>query len=115
MGIVPEAASSTLLLGRGRLPEVTWALLSSEWIEPEKAVEMGLAWRIVADAQLADASLEAASTIAALPPASVAATKRLLTVGRKELMRAATEREMEAMRSLLDGSGPGGPLGAFGA
>jgi enoyl-CoA hydratase/carnithine racemase len=112
MGIVPEAASSTLLLSRGRLPEVTWAMLSSEWIEAEKAVEMGLAWRVVADAQLADASGEAASTIAALPPPSVVATKRLLTVGRTELMRATTEREMEEMRSLLDRPGPGGPFGA---
>ena len=77
-----------------------WAMLSSEWIDAPAAHEMGLAWRVVADDSLAEEAQLAASTLSALDPASVAATKRLLMAGRAEAARAAIDREFAEVRSL---------------
>jgi enoyl-CoA hydratase/carnithine racemase len=101
LGIVPEAGSSALLPLRLPGPAATWAMLSSEWIDSATAVEMGLAWRRVPDEQVVKATREAAAAIAALDPASVRATKRLLTAGRADIANAAVEREMAAMRELF--------------
>ncbi|HET6950198.1 MAG TPA: enoyl-CoA hydratase/isomerase family protein [Acidimicrobiales bacterium] len=101
LGIVPEAGSSVLLPARARWGDAAWALLSSEWIDAPAACEMGLAWRAVPDADLVAETTRVAATIAAVDPAAVAATKRLLTAGRAELVRAAMAREQAAMGALL--------------
>jgi enoyl-CoA hydratase/carnithine racemase len=102
LGIVPEAGSSVLLPARGRWPDTLWAVLSSEWIDAPTALAMAIAWRVVPDAALVDETGRVAETIAALDPAAVAATKRLLTTGRAEAVQAAMAREQAEMRSLLD-------------
>ena len=61
---------------------------------------MGLAWRVVPDAELLDDIERVASTLAARNPAAVTATKRLLVAGRAEVVRAAMQREYEEMRML---------------
>jgi enoyl-CoA hydratase/carnithine racemase len=99
LGIVPEAGSSTLLPAR---PDVTWAALSSEWIDAPAAVAMGLAWRAVPDDELQAEVARAAATLAALDPGAVAATKRLLLAGRADAVRAARAREEAEMSALLD-------------
>jgi enoyl-CoA hydratase/carnithine racemase len=101
MGIVPEAGSSALLPQRARWADAMWAMLSSEWIDAATAVEMGLAWRAVPDAELRDQTQAAAVVIAAHDPSSVAATKRLLISGRDEVFRSATTRELAEMTKLL--------------
>jgi len=107
LGIVPEAGSSALLPARARWGDAVWAMLSSEWIDAQSALTMGLAWRVVgAEDLLAEASA-AAATIAALDPDAVAATKRLLTAGRADLVRAAMDRELVEMSALVRDPGPG--------
>jgi enoyl-CoA hydratase/carnithine racemase len=100
LGIVPEAGSSTLLPARARWGDTMWAMLSSEWIDASTALAMGLVWRVVADNQLLEDTERAAATIAALDPAAVAATKRLLIAGRADVIRAAMDRERAAMQTL---------------
>jgi len=100
LGIVPEAGSSALLPQRGRWPDVMWAMLSSEWIEPAEALRLGLAWRVVRDDDLITEVGSAAATLAALDPAAVAATKELLVTGRHAIARSAIARELEAMQAL---------------
>ena len=100
LGIVPEAGSSALLPQRGRWPDVMWAMLSSEWIEPAEALRLGLAWRIVRDDDLITEVGSAAATLAALDPAAVAATKELLVKGRHAIARSAIARELDAMQAL---------------
>jgi enoyl-CoA hydratase/carnithine racemase len=107
MGITPEAASSVLLPARARWDEAVWAMLSSEWIEADRARHIGLVWRVVADDELVTETAAVASALAHLDPAAVVATKGLLTAGRREMVRTAHEREMLAMASLLGRSGPG--------
>jgi len=106
LGLVPEAGSSALLPLRARWADAMWAMLSSEWIDAAAAVEMGLAWRSVPDAELREQTHGAAVTIAAHDVASVAATKRLLISGREEVFRAATARELAEMSKLLPRSAP---------
>ena len=99
LGITPEAASSVLLPARVRRPDAVWMLLSSEWVDAPLAMSMGLAWRVVADDDLARETRRAAETLADLDPRAVAATKRLLLHGQADLVREALDRETIAMRS----------------
>jgi enoyl-CoA hydratase/carnithine racemase len=100
LGLAPEAGSSFLLPARARWDEAMWAMLSSEWIESGPAREMGLAWRVVADSVLLEETGRVAAALAALPPESVMATKRVMTAGRADAARAAFEREMVEMGRL---------------
>ena len=102
LGLVPEAGSSVLLPARTRWADAMWAMLSSEWIDSATAYEMGLAWRVVPDAELVSQTATAADTLAVLDPRSVAATKRLMTADRHRDVQAAISREIEAMGALFD-------------
>jgi enoyl-CoA hydratase/carnithine racemase len=100
LGLGPEAGSSVLLPARARWDDALWAMLSSEWIDAADARAMGYAWRVVPDAQLLDETAAVAATLAALDPAAVAATKRLLLAGRAEAVAGAMQREFAAMHEL---------------
>jgi enoyl-CoA hydratase/carnithine racemase len=101
LGLVPEAGSSVLLPARARWADAMWAMLSSEWIDSAAAHRMGLAWKVVPDAELTAQTAAAASMLAALDPRSVSATKRLMIEGRHPAARQAYDRELEAMNKLL--------------
>jgi len=101
LGLAPEAGSSVLLTARGRWDEAMWAMLSSEWIEARPAREMGLVWRLVGDDSLLEEAARVATTLAALDPDSLAATKRLMNAGRAEVARRAIDREMAEMGRLM--------------
>jgi enoyl-CoA hydratase/carnithine racemase len=101
LGLVPEAGSSALLPARVRWADSMWAMLSSEWIDATAAHQMGLAWKVVPDADLRAQTAAAAQVLAALDPTSVSATKRLMTEGRHRDVRLAYDRELEAMHALF--------------
>jgi enoyl-CoA hydratase/carnithine racemase len=100
LGLVPEAASSVLLPARVGWSEAAWLLLSGEWIDADRAQSIGLAWRVVPDDNLIAAVAEIGAALAALDPASIVATKRLLLHGRRALVDAALNRESAAMQAL---------------
>jgi enoyl-CoA hydratase/carnithine racemase len=102
LGLVPEAGSSALFPARVRWADSMWAMLSSEWIDASAAHEMGLAWKVVPDADLTAQTAAAANVLTALDPTSVSATKRLMTEGRQRDARLAYDRELEAMHTLLE-------------
>jgi enoyl-CoA hydratase/carnithine racemase len=96
LGVVPEAASSYLLpatIGFQRAAEV---LYTAQWLDAARALELGLAARVLPDAELLDATLAKAREIAAHPPRAVQHTKRLLVATRSDAIRAARAREDEA-------------------
>lgn len=101
LGLVPEAGSSALFPARVRWADSMWAMLSSEWIDASAAHRMGLAWKVVPDAELTAQTAAAAQVLTALDPTSVSATKRLMTEGRHRDTRLAYDRELEAMHALL--------------
>lgn len=102
LGLVPEAASSVLLPARARWGDLAWAVFSSEWIDAQAALDMGLAWRVVPDEAIVEETTTTVQAIAAHDPSSVAATKRLLTAGRAVLVRDAMARENTELAALLD-------------
>ena len=106
LGMVPEAGSTALLPARARSSEATWAMLSSEWFDAEAAARLGLVWQVVPDDAVLQRTSGAAAALAALDPAAVVATKRLLTAGRAEAAGRAVEREMGEMARLLGERAP---------
>jgi len=101
LGVAPEAGSSVLLPARARWGDALWAMLSSEWIDAPAALAMGIVWRVVPDDALGAAAEDVAGTLAALDPAAVAATKRLLVAGRADAVRGAIAREHAEMAALV--------------
>jgi enoyl-CoA hydratase/carnithine racemase len=97
LGLVPEAGSSLLLplvIGPQRAAEI---FLTSRWVTAAEAVELGLAARLVPNAELLPTALTLAREMAAQPLASLRETKRLLLAIRADALRAARAREDEAM------------------
>ncbi|MEW6251479.1 MAG: enoyl-CoA hydratase-related protein [Planctomycetota bacterium] len=81
VGLTPAAGTTLTLLqhvGYGRALELC---LLGEAITAERAYEMGLVTRVVEDAELPEAARELAGRLAALPPQSLALTKRALRYG----------------------------------
>lgn len=81
LGLCPEGASSYLLplvAGSKRAAEL---LMLGEAFGPQAAQEAGLVNAVVAEGAAWDAALAKAKSLAALPPQSVALTKRLLKRG----------------------------------
>jgi enoyl-CoA hydratase/carnithine racemase len=78
LALVPEAGSSVLLPARVGPARANWWLLSGTPISGAEAASAGLASRAVPDNEVEPVAMEMARTLAALPPGSVAATKRLI-------------------------------------
>jgi len=92
LGLVPEFASSYLLplvAGWQRAAEL---LLLGEPFDAQRAYEAGFVTRVVASADALDAAWQAAERLAALPGASLRATKALM----KSAHRAAIEAQLGA-------------------
>jgi enoyl-CoA hydratase/carnithine racemase len=93
LGVVPEAASSYLLprqLGWQRAAEL---LYGADWIDAARAVELGLASRLLPPGRLLPEMRAFAARIAAQPLGSLRATRRLLLATREEAVRGALARE----------------------
>ncbi|MEM9745561.1 MAG: enoyl-CoA hydratase/isomerase family protein [Actinomycetota bacterium] len=113
LGLTAEAASTYTfprLLGPQR---AMWFLMSSEWMEAEQCVEAGLALEVCEPGALLDRTLERASALAELPPASLAATKRLVVGSQREQLRAAIRAENEELDRLLGGPANREAIAAF--
>jgi enoyl-CoA hydratase/carnithine racemase len=101
MGVAPEAASSFTLPRRmGRQPAAL-ALFTSDWIEPQEAVDHGLAVQVCAHDRVVADTLAIASRMAEHPLPSLMATKRLLLDPERDGIARAIERENVAFGDLL--------------
>jgi enoyl-CoA hydratase/carnithine racemase len=100
LGLVPEIASSYLLqaaIGRQRAAEL---MLTAEWIDAARAVEMGLAARRLPDDELVEAALAKARQIAQWPTSALVGIKRTLQVANRAGIEAALAAEHEGMSAL---------------
>lgn len=98
LGVVPEAASSYLLpaiIGFQRAAEV---LYTAQWVDAQRALELGLAARVVPDGEVLAVAQAKAAEIAVHPPRAVQHSKQLLLATRADAVRAAREREDEAFK-----------------
>lgn len=78
LGVAPEAASSYLLpqlIGR---QNAAWLLMSSEWIDADEALRMGLVWKICDPETLLPETYRHAEVLAAKPVSSLIAVKESL-------------------------------------
>jgi enoyl-CoA hydratase/carnithine racemase len=100
LGLVPEIASSYTLqsaIGRQRAAEL---MLSAEWIDASRALQMGMVARILPDAELLEATLARAREIAQWPVSALTGIKRTLQVAHHAGIEAARAAEDEGMRRL---------------
>ena len=103
LGLTAEAGSSYLLPQRMGWQAAAHALFSARWLDADEAVRSGLAYRKVAAAELMNQALGVAAEIAAMPVASLIATKRLMLDARVPSSQAARAREDIAFGPLIGG------------
>jgi len=102
LAMAPEFASSYLLqalVGPQRAAEM---LMTTEWIDADKAVAAGIAARKCKDDELLESALAKAAEIAQWPLISLRETKRCLKAAHKAGVEAAIKIEHEAMDKLSD-------------
>ncbi|MCH2187858.1 enoyl-CoA hydratase [Myxococcota bacterium] len=100
LGLVPEIGSSYTLqaaIGRQRAAEL---MLSAEWIDAPRALEMGIVARVIPDDDLHSQTLAKAREIAQWPISSLRAIKRALRTADQKGIEAAIQVENEAMGRL---------------
>jgi enoyl-CoA hydratase/carnithine racemase len=111
--LTAEAGSTHTLpatIGRGATAHL---LYTASWLEAERAVELGLAWRLVPGERLLEEALALAGEIAAMPIASLVTTKKLLLAARLDEVRAARDRENPAFAALAGGPANREAIAAF--
>lgn len=97
LGLVPEFAASYTLqanIGAQRAAEL---MLTAAWIDAERALETGIAARVLADDALLPVALEKAAEIAQWPVNALRETKRCLKLAHRAGIEAAFAAEQEGM------------------
>lgn len=108
LGVPPEAGSSVLfaeLIGWQRAAEL---LLTSRWIDATEAVDIGLALRRCADAEVLVEATALAREIASKSPYSTRVIKELMVAGRGSRSSDARAREEALFAALFRSGGYGG-------
>ena len=113
LGVTAEAGSTSLLPKAVGWQETAHLLYTASWLDAERAVEVGLAWRCVAPDKLVDEAMEIAAEIAQMPIPSLVGTKRLLLDARLDAVRAARAREDVTFGSLVRGPANKEAIAAF--
>ncbi len=93
LALCPEAGSSLLMPARVGPAVANWWLLASAGFSGADAAAAGLATRAVADDEVEATAAQMAATLAALPPGSVQASKRLIRAPQMEAVKAAMAAE----------------------
>jgi enoyl-CoA hydratase/carnithine racemase len=113
LGVAPEAASSYLLpqlLGR---QNAAWLLMSSEWVDADEALRMGLAWRVCAPDDLLPEARQHAEVLASQPIPSLMAVKQTIVEPTRAAITDALEREYAQFTELMGGAANADALAEF--
>ncbi len=100
LGLVPEIASSYTLptaIGRQRANEL---MFTSEWIDADRALSLGMVARVLPDDEVLPAALAKAREIAQWPVSSLRAIKQCMMAPHEEAIRAARSVEDAWMMKL---------------
>src|SRR6202044_2703594 len=76
LGVAPEAASSYLLPRLMGRQNAAWLLMSSEWVDADEALRMGLAWKVCEPDDLLGEARRHAEILASRPISSLMAVKQ---------------------------------------
>jgi enoyl-CoA hydratase/carnithine racemase len=104
LGLVPEAASSFLLPMIAGYQRAAELLLLAQPFGVEKALAAGFVTEIIPEDELLEHARDAAERLAALPPESVQATKRLMKCSREASVAQAMAEEGKLFRERLAGA-----------
>jgi len=96
LGVAPEAGSSYLLPTLVGYRQALHLLYESDFIDAERACELGIATDLCEPEALLPAALDRARWLARKPLGSLRWTKRLLLASREDALRAARAREDHA-------------------
>jgi enoyl-CoA hydratase/carnithine racemase len=113
LGVAPEAASSYLFPLLAGWQDAAHILFTSRWVSGAEAVDLGLAWRLCSPEDLMTETLAVAGEVAAMPVASLIATKRVMTAARSDAIAAARRREDAEFSTLIGGPANTEALTAF--
>ncbi|WP_438395338.1 enoyl-CoA hydratase [Caballeronia sp. DA-9] len=101
LGLCPEAASSLLLPRIAGYQRAAEKLLLGESFDANEAVNMGIVNRILSAEEVGDFAFRQAKKLAALPPASLKATKALMKSGEADEVSAQMANEAGHFASML--------------
>ena len=101
LGVAPEAASSYLLPQLVGRQNAAWLLMSSEWIDAQEALRMGLVWRVCEPEELLPEARRHAEILAARPIPSLMAVKHTMLEPVRPEIAAATARENAHFAELM--------------
>jgi enoyl-CoA hydratase/carnithine racemase len=113
LGVAPEAASSYLLprlIGR---QNAAWMLLSSEWVDADEALRMGLAWKVCDPDDLMAEAARHAAVLASRSIPSLMAVKETIVDPTREAIAEAAKREYAQFEVLLGSAANADALSDF--
>jgi enoyl-CoA hydratase/carnithine racemase len=113
LGVAPEAASSYLLpqlIGR---QNAAWILMSSEWVDADEALRMGLAWKVCEPDDLLPEARRHAGVLASRPIPSLMAVKQTVVEPFRAQISAALEREYAQFAKLMGAAANADALAEF--
>jgi enoyl-CoA hydratase/carnithine racemase len=113
LGVAPEAASSYLLPRLMGRQNAAWLLLSSEWVDADEALRMGLVWRVCAPDDLLPEARRHAEVLASKPLASLMAVKHTLAEPYRAGIEDASQREHVRFAELMGAADNADALQAF--
>jgi len=113
LGIAAEAGSSALFPDRLGWQNTAHLLFTSAFVSASEAVEMGLAWRAIADERLLVDVLAYAEQIAAMPVSALMENKQLLLDVRVPRVLDARPREEAALARVVGGPANREAIAAF--
>lgn len=113
LGVTVEAGNSYLLPATIGWQAASHLLYTASWLEADKAVELGLAFKAVPGDKLLGETLSVAEDMAAMSLASLTATKQLLLDSRLNLVREARSRENVTFAGLVGGPANRAAIEAF--
>jgi len=113
LGVAPEAASSYLLPQLVGRQNAAWLLMSSEWIDAQEALRMGLVWRVCDPEELLPEARGHVEMLAAGPISSLMAVKHTMLEPVRPEIAAATARENAHFAELMGAQANAAALADF--
>jgi enoyl-CoA hydratase/carnithine racemase len=115
LGVPPEAASSVLFPAVMGWQQAARVLLTSDWVDAEELVQLGLALRTCASGTVLEETVALAARVATHPRAATRAITSLMRVARRDAVDLANRREQAAFGRLLGAAVGTGTLADFAA
>lgn len=113
LGVAPEAASSFLLPRLMGRQNAAWLLMSSEWVDADEALRMGLVWKVCEPGNLLDEAGRHADVLAARPIPSLVAVKQTMMESLRGDIAAARSREDAYFATLMGAQANAAALAEF--